>query len=78
MSDALSDLFIQDVGSVRSKAPRNEAPNTINNKKKAMLKYTFVAILFKASAPKTFETPTQEQHKLLLSKCRILLHLKFL
>ena len=58
MSDALSDLFIHDVGNVRSNAPRNEAPNTINNKKKAMLKYTFVAMLFKASAPKIFETPT--------------------
>ena len=58
LSEALSVLFTQDVGSCNSKAPRNEAPKIINRRKNPILKYTLVAILFKASAPKTDDTPT--------------------
>ena len=58
LSDALSLLLTQDAGSCSSNAPKKDAPKIINNRKKPILKYTFVAILFRASAPKTEETPT--------------------
>ena len=51
-------LFVQEAGNCISKAPKKEAPKIINNKKKPILKYTLVAILFSASAPKTDDTPT--------------------
>ena len=57
-SEAESALLIQELGIVSSNAPKKEAANTINKTKNAILKYTFVAILFKASAPKTAETNT--------------------
>ena len=57
-SEAESALLIHELGMVSSNAPKKEAAKITSKKKKAMLKYTLVAILFRASAPKIAETAT--------------------
>ena len=58
LDSAATLLFVHEDGNCNSNAPKKEAPNIINNRKKPILKYTLVAILFNASAPNIEETPT--------------------
>src|SRR5574344_889463 len=61
LSDFESTLFIHEEGSVSSKAPRKEMPKTTNNRKKKMLNTAFVAMAFKAFAPKASVTTSPRE-----------------
>ena len=52
LSALASTLLAQELGNIISKAPKNEAANTTNNKKNAKLNHTFVERALSASAPK--------------------------
>src|SRR5690606_29905572 len=52
LSDPASILLTKELGSVISKAPKNEAANTTKSKKKKKLNIPLVDKAFKASAPK--------------------------
>ena len=56
LSDALSALFSQELGSMISKAPKNEIANTTSNTKKSKLNQTFVDNAFNAEGPKIVVT----------------------
>ena len=53
LSDLASTLFCQDEGNVISKAPKNEAANTTNNRQKKILNIALVARALRALAPKS-------------------------
>ena len=51
-----SILFVQEAGSTSSNAPKKEIAKKTSRRKKAILKYAFVARSFNALAPKAAET----------------------
>ena len=55
-SDFWSILLLHDEGRVISKAPKNDAANTMSNSQKKMLNTALVESAFKALAPKSIVT----------------------